>query len=100
MATAKAYPTGDIAFENQALEKAFRRIIPFVFLLCFFAQLDRSNIGFAALTMMKDLGLTTAMLGFAVGCMNVGYGLFEIPSNMMMASRMLKNHSQSTGHMW
>lgn len=85
MATGLQRPTIDAAFENAALDKSFRRIIPFLFLLCFFAQLDRSNIGFAALAMNKDLGLTTTMFAFATATFYIGYACFEIPSNMMLA---------------
>ena len=35
------------------------------------------NIGFASLTMSKDLGLTPAMFGLGAGIFFVGYFLFE-----------------------
>jgi len=78
-------PATDLAFEEQAIKKAFRRLITFLFILCIFAQLDRANIGFAALSMNKDLRLTATMFGFANTIFYIGYFLCEIPSNMMLA---------------
>jgi MFS transporter, ACS family, tartrate transporter len=69
---------------NGALRKVAWRLIPFMSLLYFVAFLDRVNIGFAALTMNADLGLTKAMFGFASGIFFIGYVLFEVPSNIIM----------------
>jgi ACS family tartrate transporter-like MFS transporter len=69
---------------NGALRKVAWRLIPFMVLLYFVAFLDRVNIGFAALTMNADLGLTKSMFGFASGIFFIGYVLFEVPSNIVM----------------
>jgi MFS family permease len=50
----------------------------------FFALLDRVNIGFAALQMNKDLGLTPAMFGFAASLFFVAYFIVEVPSNLAL----------------
>ena len=42
------------------------------------------NIGFAALTMNKDLGFSSAVFGFGAGIFFVGYFLFEVPSNVIL----------------
>lgn len=68
----------------RALRKAAWRLIPFMGLLYFVAFLDRVNIGFAALTMNAELGLTPRMFGFASGIFFIGYVLFEVPSNIIM----------------
>jgi MFS transporter, ACS family, tartrate transporter len=60
------------------------RLIPFMALLYFAAFLDRVNIGFAALTMNEDLGLTATMFGLASGIFFVSYVIFEVPSNIIM----------------
>src|SRR6267378_6285285 len=60
------------------------RIIPFVFILFVVSFLDRTNIGFAALTMNKDLGITSEQFGLVAGIFFFGYFLFEIPSNLLM----------------
>jgi ACS family tartrate transporter-like MFS transporter len=49
------------------------------------AYIDRVNIGFAALQMNEDLGLSAAMYGFGAGIFFVGYAMFEVPSNLILA---------------
>jgi len=44
--------------------------------------LDRINIGFAALSMNKDLHLTRLLFGFVGTTFYVGYVLCEVPSNL------------------
>jgi MFS transporter, ACS family, 4-hydroxyphenylacetate permease len=51
--------------EKAVIGKVFRRLIWFCFALYIVAYLDRINIGYAALTMNKDLQLTATMFGFA-----------------------------------
>jgi MFS family permease len=46
--------------------------------------LDRVNVGFAALTMNKELGLTAEMFGFGAGIFFFGYFMFEVPSNLIL----------------
>lgn len=65
--------------------KAAWRLIPFMVLLYVVAYLDRVNVGFAALTMNKDLGLTPEIFGFGSGIFFFGYFLFEVPSNVILA---------------
>jgi ACS family tartrate transporter-like MFS transporter len=60
------------------------RLVPFVCLLYFIAFIDRVNIGFAALTMNKDLGFSPAVFGFGAGIFFFGYFLFEVPSNLVL----------------
>ena len=48
------------------------------------AFLDRVNVGFAALTMNEDVGLTPEMFGWGAGVFFVGYFLFEVPSNVIL----------------
>jgi ACS family tartrate transporter-like MFS transporter len=56
-----------------------------MFLLYIVAYLDRVNIGFAALQMNRDLGLSAAVYGFGAGIFFLGYFLFEVPSNLILA---------------
>ncbi len=71
--------------ETRALRKVTLRIVPFVMLLYFIAFIDRVNIGFAALTMNKDLGFSPTVFGFGAGIFFLGYFLFEVPSNLALA---------------
>jgi len=60
------------------------RLIPFLILLYLAAFLARVNIGFAALTMNRDLDLNAALFGLAAGVFFFGYFIFEVPSNLML----------------
>ncbi|WP_058910468.1 4-hydroxyphenylacetate permease [Entomohabitans teleogrylli] len=71
--------------EHRVINKLFRRLIVFLFILFVFSFLDRINIGFAGLTMGKDLGLTSTMFGLAATLFYVTYVLCGIPSNIMLA---------------
>ena len=70
--------------EQSAMRKVYLRILPFAVLTYFFCYLDRINVGFAALTMNKDIGLDPAMYGMAAGAFFWGYVLFEVPSNIIL----------------
>jgi ACS family tartrate transporter-like MFS transporter len=71
--------------ESALLSRVRRRLIPFMFLLYIAAYLDRVNIGFAALQMNRDLGLSDAVYGFGAGIFFLSYFVFEVPSNLIMA---------------
>jgi ACS family tartrate transporter-like MFS transporter len=73
-----------ISIETKTIRKVQIRIIPFIFLLYIVAFLDRINIAFAALTMNKELAVTSQQFGLIFGIFFVGYFLFEIPSNLML----------------
>jgi D-galactonate transporter len=70
--------------ETRTIRKVSARLIPFLIVCYFVAYLDRVNVGFAALTMNKDLGLTNAMFGFGSGVFFLAYFLFEVPSNLLL----------------
>jgi sugar phosphate permease len=69
---------------RSASRKAARRLIPFLILCFFVAYLDRVNVGFAALTMNKELGLTAEMYGLVADIFFFGYFIFEVPSNLIL----------------
>ena len=70
--------------EARTIRRISWRIVPFIMLLYFIAFIDRVNIGFAALTMNKDLGFSSAVFGFGAGVFFFGYFLFEVPSNIIL----------------
>jgi MFS transporter, ACS family, tartrate transporter len=70
--------------EQTTMRKVYLRILPFAALTYFFCYLDRINVGFAALTMNKDLGLDSAFYGMAAGFFFWGYVLIEVPSNIIL----------------
>jgi ACS family tartrate transporter-like MFS transporter len=53
-------------------------------LLLFVAILDRVNVGFAALTMNEDVGLSPYLYGWGAGIFFFGYFIFEVPSNVIL----------------
>ena len=72
------------ALEKATMRRVILRLVPFLMVCYFFALLDRVNIGFAALQMNKDLGLTPAMFGFAASLFFVSYFLVEVPCNLAL----------------
>src|SRR5437773_9422576 len=72
------------AVEARTIRKVRTRILPFLFLLYIICFLDRINIGFAALTMNKELAITSQQFGLVAGIFFLGYFLFEIPSNLLL----------------
>ncbi|WP_262692568.1 MFS transporter [Kordiimonas aestuarii] len=72
------------AAETAVVRKAARHLIPFMALLYFVSFLDRVNIGYAALTMNADIGLSASAFGFGAGIFFIGYFLFEVPSNLIL----------------
>ena len=68
----------------RTIQKIRFRILPFVFVLFVVALIDRNNIGFAALTMNKELAISSQQFGFIFGIFFFGYFLFEIPSNLLL----------------
>jgi sugar phosphate permease len=56
------------------MRSRWTRLLPVMMIAFIIAFLDRTNIGFAIPTMGKELGLTSAILGFASGVLFLGYG--------------------------
>jgi ACS family tartrate transporter-like MFS transporter len=73
-----------VSIGTKTIQKLRLRILPYLFLLYVISYLDRINIGFAALTMNKELAITSQQFGLLVGIFFFGYFLFEIPSNLML----------------
>lgn len=61
------------------------RLLPFLFLLYIVSYLDRINVSFAGLQMNRDLGFSDTVFGFGAGIFFIGYFMFGIPSNLMVA---------------
>ncbi|BBG61368.1 Inner membrane transport protein RhmT [Providencia rustigianii] len=70
--------------QQRVINKLFKRLIVFLFVLFVFSFLDRINIGFAGLTMGKDIGLSSTMFGLAATLFYATYVIFGIPSNIML----------------
>jgi MFS transporter, ACS family, tartrate transporter len=72
------------AVEIRTIAKVTGRLVPFLIVCYFVAYLDRVNVGFAALTMNQDLGLSQTAFGFGAGIFFIAYFLFEVPSNLLL----------------
>src|SRR6202021_2700165 len=70
--------------ERATMARVARRLLPMLIACYFVAYLDRVNVGFAGLTMNKDLGFSSAVFGFGGGIFFLGYFLFEVPSNVIL----------------
>ncbi len=70
--------------ETRTIARVTTRLVPFLIVCYFVAYLDRVNVGFAALTMNKDLGLTAQAYGIGAGIFFLSYFLFEVPSNLFL----------------
>ena len=74
----------DSSFEAQTYHKVDLRLLPFLFLCYILAYLDRVNVGFAKLQMLKDLSLSDAAFATGAGIFFIGYFFFEVPSNILL----------------
>ena len=70
--------------ERETIPRVAWRLLPILMLGYFCAYLDRVNVGFAGLTMNKDLGFSAAAFGFGSGVFFIGYFLAEVPSNLVL----------------
>src|SRR5215831_2952798 len=70
--------------DNRVFDKCAWRLIPFIFILYLINFVDRVNVGFAALTMNRDLGFSAGVYGFGAGAFFLGYSLFQIPANLIL----------------
>lgn len=71
--------------ETKLYRKVSWRLIPILLASYILAYLDRVNIGFAKLQMLSDLKFSETIYGLGAGLFFIGYFLFEVPSNLIMA---------------
>src|SRR5712671_4950478 len=72
------------AEERRLFSKIACRLLPVLILAYILNYLDRNNVGFAALTMNREIGLTATQFGRAAGIFFLGYCFFELPSNIAL----------------
>jgi ACS family tartrate transporter-like MFS transporter len=70
--------------EARTIKTVTWRLMPFLMLCYFVAYLDRVNVGFAALRMNQDLGLSETIFGLGAGIFFIAYFFFEVPSNLFL----------------
>lgn len=72
------------SLESSAYNKVDVRLLPFLFLCYILAYLDRVNVGFAKLQMLRDLSMSDAAFATGAGIFFIGYFFFEVPSNVFL----------------
>ncbi len=70
--------------EQRAFAKIAWRFVPILTLGFLLNHLDRNNIGFAALQMNQEIGLTATQFGIGAGILFLGYCFLELPSNLLL----------------
>jgi MFS transporter, ACS family, tartrate transporter len=70
--------------EKATMRRVTWRLLPFLLLLYIISWLDRVNVGFAKLQMNSDLGFSETIYGIGAGIFFIGYGLCEVPSNLLL----------------
>src|SRR5262249_43922786 len=65
--------------------KVTRHLMPVLGIMYLIAYIDRQNIGYAKLQMVDDLGLTETSYGLGASLFFIGYLIFELPSNLVLA---------------
>lgn len=73
----------EAAIAASAKRKAYINIVLPLFIISIISYLDRVNVGYAALTMNKDLGFTSQVFGMGAGIFFAGYVLLEIPGALI-----------------
>ena len=70
--------------DERIFNKCAWRLIPLMLALYFVNYLDRVNVAFASLTMVRDLNFTPSEYGFGAGILFVGYFAFHVPANLLL----------------
>ena len=81
-----ASPTDfSIVNDRKVLRKMDRYLLPMITLLYLLTNLDRSNIGNAKIEgLSEDLHMTSSQFNWALTVFYFTYGLFELPSNLLL----------------
>jgi len=74
----------DQALEKQVMSKVGWRLLPYLVVAYLLCYIDRTNLGFAALTMNSEIGVNAYYYGWGAGIFFIGYFLFEVPSNVAL----------------
>src|SRR5215467_14226941 len=78
------HASGDAALEQRTMPKISLRLLPLLFALYVASQLDRTNVGIASLQMNRAIGLNAAAYALGASIFFLAYGLFEVPSNVIL----------------
>ncbi|SDV46989.1 MFS transporter [Chitinasiproducens palmae] len=73
------------AVSESTYRKIGRRILPLLFVCYIINYIDRVNIGIAQIQFKADLHFSDLVYGIGAGLFFVGFLLFEVPSNLLLA---------------
>jgi ACS family tartrate transporter-like MFS transporter len=71
--------------EKTTMRRVTVRLVPFLMICYVVSFIDRVNLGFGALQMVRDLHLSSTTFGLGGGIFFLSYFLFEVPSNLVLA---------------
>jgi MFS family permease len=75
----------EAGIEKATVGRITARLMPLFCLMYLIAYIDRQNVSYAKLEMVKALGLSEAAYGLGASLFFIGYFLFEAPSNLILA---------------
>jgi ACS family tartrate transporter-like MFS transporter len=71
-------------FEDQTRRRVALRLLPFLFILYIVNYVDRTNLGFAAIGMARDLGFSDRVFGLGAGVFFISYMALQIPGALLV----------------
>ena len=72
----------DTKIANSAMRKVSWRVIPLLALAVFSSDLQKTNIGYAAVGLKEDLDLNNGQLSFALSTVYLSYSILMIPMTL------------------
>ena len=78
---AAAVPSG---LEDQTRHKIALHLLPFLFILYIVNYVDRTNLGFAAIGMARDLGFSDRVFGLGAGIFFASYMALQVPGALLV----------------
>jgi len=76
-----AVPSG---LEDRTRHKIALRLLPFLFILYIVNYVDRTNLGFAAIGMERDLGFSDRVFGLGAGIFFASYMALQVPGALLV----------------
>lgn len=84
-ATHDASSTRPPMVDDALFRKISWRLLPLLCVCYLFNYLDRTNVGFAQLQLREQLAFGDTVFGIGASIFFLGYAVFEVPSNMLLA---------------
>ena len=72
------------ALEDRTRHKIALHLLPFLFILYIVNYVDRTNLGFAAIGMSRDLGFNDRVFGLGAGIFFASYMALQVPGALLV----------------